>query len=174
MAGQRISPTIAMSTVANSVQQQQQHQRPSLATTVRHKRSSISSMDSAAVVSDACDEPLYSRIDHSSSNESQREATTTTAAAGSSITAPSNHDGMTISIRAGCSSSSRSSSRICFVLHFYVWQCWPTHNVNLVTLGHFKCPIIAIDGPMSRVALHCYTRIRASCIFKLLKRVIHI
>ncbi|XP_046635868.1 kazrin-like isoform X1 [Daphnia pulicaria] len=94
MAGQRISPTIAMSTVANSVQQQQQ-QRPSLATTARHKRSSISSMDSAAVVSDACDEPLYSRIDHSSSNESQREATTT-AAAGSSITAPSNHDGAAI------------------------------------------------------------------------------
>lgn len=32
----------------------------------RH-RSSISSMDSAAIVSDAGDEPLYSRIDHSSS-----------------------------------------------------------------------------------------------------------
>ncbi len=52
-------------------------------------------MDSAAVVSDACDEPLYSRIDHSSSNESQREATGM-AAAGSSISAPSNHDGMAI------------------------------------------------------------------------------
>nr|CAH0106145.1 unnamed protein product [Daphnia galeata] len=93
MASQRISPTIAISMSANnsgSNSHHQQQQRLSLVTTARQKRSSISSMDSAAVVSDACDEPLYSRIDHSSSNESQREATT---AAMSSITAPSNHDG---------------------------------------------------------------------------------
>jgi hypothetical protein len=96
MASQRISPTIAISMSANnsgSNSHHQQQQRLSLVTTARQKRSSISSMDSAAVVSDACDEPLYSRIDHSSSNESQREATT---AAMSSITAPSNHDGMVI------------------------------------------------------------------------------
>ncbi|KAI9565476.1 hypothetical protein GHT06_009268 [Daphnia sinensis] len=82
MANQRISPTIAITAPSSN------QQRQPAATTAKQKRSSISSMDSAAVVSDACDEPLYSRIDHSSSNESQQATT----AAMSSITAPNNHD----------------------------------------------------------------------------------
>ncbi|XP_045025913.1 kazrin isoform X1 [Daphnia magna] len=88
MANQRISPTIAITAPSSN----QQQPRQSTATTARQKRSSVSSMDSAAVVSDACDEPLYSRIDHSSSNESQQATT----AAMSSITAPNNHDGAAI------------------------------------------------------------------------------
>ncbi|XP_057373112.1 kazrin-like isoform X3 [Daphnia carinata] len=84
MANQRISPTIAITAPSSN----QQQQRQPAAITAKQKRSSISSMDSAAVVSDACDEPLYSRIDHSSSNESQQATT----AAMSSITAPNNHD----------------------------------------------------------------------------------
>ena len=38
------------------------------------QRSSISSMDSTVVTSDPAEEPLYSRIDHSSSTESQPPA----------------------------------------------------------------------------------------------------
>lgn len=57
----RTSPTVAITN-----QQQQQRLPPATSTSTR-QRSSISSMDSAAVISDACDEPLYSRIDHSSS-----------------------------------------------------------------------------------------------------------
>ena len=142
MASQRISPTIAISMSANNSGNQQQQQRLSLVTTARQKRSSISSMDSAAVVSDACDEPLYSRIDHSSSNESQREATT---AAMSSITAPSNHDGMVIL------KNSRAGELIknALSLFLYYMVVLPTRNVNLVTLGRFKCPIIPIDDASS-------------------------
>ena len=141
MASQRISPTIAISMSANNSGNHQQQQRLSLVTTARQKRSSISSMDSAAVVSDACDEPLYSRIDHSSSNESQREATT---AAMSSITAPSNHDGMVIL------KNKRADEVIKNALSLFLYMVvLLTRNVNLVTLGRFKCLIIPIDDASS-------------------------
>ena len=73
----RTSPTVAITRAPPATSRQ---------------RSSISSMDSAAVVSDACDEPLYSRIDHSSSNESHAAAPAMTAAAAAAAVAD-NHDG---------------------------------------------------------------------------------
>lgn len=71
LPGLRTSPTVPYATT-----QSHYHQSSSAAANRRnhhHQRSSISSMDSAAIVSDAggCDEPLYSRIDHSSIDSHQ-------------------------------------------------------------------------------------------------------
>lgn len=69
----RASPTVAYATPSTTSSANSHYQQPgTISSNSRHhqQRSSISSMDSAAIVSDAgCDEPLYSRIDHSNSAE---------------------------------------------------------------------------------------------------------
>lgn len=114
LSSRRTSPTVAVTT-ANRI-------LPPASST--RQRSSISSMDSAAVVSDVCDEPLYSRIDHSSSNESQAAPTT------SSTAAPNNHDGKAIQSYV---TKSHQQETLC-----------PFSAIENLISGPL-CPIIVID-----------------------------